>query len=108
MSESYYDTSYPPSLWAPPPPPPTPAVLTSLNPNTAPISTPMGSIQVNGTGFVSGDTVRVGGTAQATTFVSATQLTFNYNTPATAQTVQVTVSGVNGLSNALPFTVTAT
>lgn len=101
MSTDYYDQSYPPSLWQG-----TAPTVGGINPTTAVISTPI-TLTVNGTGFVSGDTVLTGGTVRPTTFVSATQLTATWTTPATAQTVQVSVRSTAGDSNARPFTVTA-
>lgn len=94
----------------PPPPPPAPATLTSLAPNTASAGSPGFTLAVNGSGFVSGATVRWNTAARTTSFVSATQLSAQI--PATdvaaAGTANVTVVNPNAAaSNALPFTITA-
>ncbi|HSV82249.1 MAG TPA: galactose oxidase-like domain-containing protein [Ramlibacter sp.] len=95
---------------APPPPPPAPATLTSLAPNAAPAGSPGFTLAVNGSGFVSGATVRWNTAARTTTFVSATQLSAQIPATdvATAGTANVTVVNPNAaVSNALPFTITA-
>lgn len=97
----YYDTSYPPSLWAPVVP-----AITTIAPTTGVTATPV-SLTVNGSGFVNPSTVKMGAVSLATTFVSATRLTATGTLPA-AGTVQVTVVNANGTSNQKPFTVTAT
>jgi hypothetical protein len=94
----------------PPPPPPAPATLTSLAPNTASAGSPGFTLSVNGSGFVSGATVRWNTAARTTSFVSASQLSAQI--PATdvaaAGTANVTVVNPNAAaSNALPFTITA-
>lgn len=98
----YYDTSYPPSLWAP-----TPPTLASLNPNTGVTGTSL-SLTVTGTKFTADSVVKFGATSLATTFVSPTQLTATMAALPAAGTVQVTVTNTEGTSNARPFTVTAT
>jgi hypothetical protein len=94
----------------PPPPPPAPATLTSLVPNTTSAGSPGFTLAVNGSGFVSGATVRWNAVARTTTFVNATQL--NAQIPASdvsaAGTANVTVVNPNAAaSNALPFTISA-
>ena len=92
--------------------PGTPPAITSLSASTtSAASTPYCSSQgftltVNGTNFTSDAVVNWNGTAQTTTFVSATQLTASI--PATAAafpgTAGVTVRNSIGASNSLPFT----
>jgi trimeric autotransporter adhesin len=92
--------------------PGTPPAITSLSASTtSAASTPYCSSQgfiltVNGTNFTSDAVVNWNGTAQTTTFMSATQLTASI--PATAAafpgTAGVTVRNSIGASNSLPFT----
>ncbi|MEK7832797.1 MAG: PKD domain-containing protein, partial [Acidobacteriota bacterium] len=88
---------------------PVPA-LTSISPNNALVGSGSFSLTVNGSGFVPSSSVRWGGAARTTTFVSNTQLAASI--PASdlgsAGTVNVTVfnpAPVGGTSNALTFTV---
>jgi len=83
-------------------------VIGTIAPTTALINTTI-TITVNGTGFRNGDSIVTDANSQPTTFVSSTQLTCSYTTPATAQTVNVRVRNVDGdFSNGSPLTVTAT
>jgi hypothetical protein len=94
---------------APPPPVPAPATLTSLSPNSASAGGPAFTLNVNGTDFLSGATVRWNGANRTTTFVSSTQLSAAVPATdiATAGTVQVTALNPGAsVSNALPFTIT--
>lgn len=87
------------------PPPPDPQI-TSLSPNTAVTGTST-IVTVNGANFDADAQVEVNGTAQATTYVSAIQLTTSY-TPASVGTVQFSVRnvGTTAESNNMVFTVT--
>ncbi|HZO56537.1 MAG TPA: IPT/TIG domain-containing protein [Bryobacteraceae bacterium] len=71
---------------------PAPAI-SSLSPSSAVAGAPAFTLTVSGSNFVSGSTVQWGGTALATTFVSATQLTAAVpaNLVAAAGSVNVTV-----------------
>jgi hypothetical protein len=94
---------------APPPPAPAPATLTSLSPSSASAGGPAFTLNVNGTDFVSGATVRWNGANRTTTFVSSTQLSAAIPATdiATAGTAQVTALNPGAsVSNALPFTIT--
>jgi hypothetical protein len=91
-------------------PPPPAATLTGLSPSSAAAGAPGFTLTVNGTGFVSGASVRWNGAARATTFVNSAQLTaaIPASDIAAAGTAQVTVVNPGAVaSNALPFTVTA-
>jgi len=88
--------------------PPPAATLTSLQPSSAAAGGPGFVLTVNGTGFVSGAVVRWNGSALATSFVSATQLT----TPvpasliATAGSASITVVNAGAAaSSAAIFTI---
>lgn len=95
------------------PPSGTPPAISSLSASTtSAASTPYCSAQgftltVNGTNFTSDAIVNWNGTAQATTFVSATQLTAAIPPAqvAFATPVAVTVTNSVGASGALPFTI---
>lgn len=104
MSVTYYDESYPPSLWAPPAPP-APPVLAATVPSTGVVSTSV-TLNVTGTGFDASCKVHVNGTEWPTTYVDATHLTATGTLPATAGTVPITVVGPGGESGARNFTVT--
>jgi len=102
---TYYDTSYPPSLWGggtgPDP------SITSIAPTGAVAGSGPVTITVTGTNFVSGSVVEVDQSARPTTFVSATSLTATYD-PLVAGAKVVTVRNPNEEeSNNTPFTVTA-
>lgn len=96
----YYDTSYPPSLWAPVVPP----ALTTITPATGVTGAGV-TITATGTGFTPGSKIRFGATELTTTYVSATELTATGTLPA-PNTYSVTVSDPNGISNGRPFIVT--
>jgi hypothetical protein len=68
--------------------------LTSISPTSAIAGGAAFTLTLNGTGFVSGSTVKFGATAPAATFVSSTQLTAAITAPdiATAGVVNVTVT----------------
>jgi IPT/TIG domain len=82
--------------------------ITTVSPRSAIAGTAGLTLTVNGTNFVSGSTVSFNGNAQATTFVSATQLTAAIlaSDVATAGIFKVTVTNPGGgASNAASFTV---
>jgi hypothetical protein len=84
--------------------------LTALSSTSATAGGPAFTLTVTGTNFVSGSTVRWNGSARATTFVSATQLTAGITTAdiATGGSVPVTVftpTPGGGTSAALTFSV---
>jgi hypothetical protein len=93
------------------PPNPVPA-LTSIAPAEATAGAAALTLTVNGTGFISASTINWNGSALATTYVSATQLTVTV--PAsdigTAGTAQITVTNPapgGGTSSAQTFTINA-
>jgi uncharacterized protein (TIGR03437 family) len=91
--------------------PPPAATITSLLPSSAPAGGPGFVLTVNGTGFLSGAAVRWSGSALATTFVSATQLTAQVPASliAAAGTASITVLNPGAAaSNALMFNVGST
>lgn len=104
MTDTYYDQSYPPSLWAPAPPPA--PVLTGINPTTG-VSGASVALTVTGANFTPSSVVKFGTTSLATTHVSSSQLTANTGTLPAASTVQVSVSDPNGTSGTRPFVITA-
>jgi hypothetical protein len=88
---------------------PPPATLTSLSPSSAAAGGPAFTLTVNGSGFVSGATVRWNGADRTTVFINSGQLTAEIPASdiAAAGTAQVTVVNPGAAaSNALPFTVT--
>ncbi len=87
---------------------PAPPAISGLSPNSATAAGPKFTLTVNGIGFVSGSNVQWNGSAVATTYVSATQLTATI--PATliasAGGASVTVLNIStGTSNAVTFVV---
>jgi hypothetical protein len=103
------EVSYTPPVTTPPPTPePAPAPAPTLSSVSPAVGTTAGgtTITITGTSFVSGATVRVGGTsATGVTFVSATQL--RANTPAGTpgpKSVQVTNPDSQSASRANAFT----
>ncbi len=88
---------------------PPPATLTGLSPSSAVAGGPAFALTVNGSGFVSGASVRWNGAARTTTFVSSGQLTAAIPASDIAAVGQALVTAVNPgtvASNALSFTVT--
>jgi hypothetical protein len=84
--------------------------LTTLAPSSTTAGSSAFAMTVNGSGFVSGSIVNFGGTARATTYVSATQLTAAILAAdvASAGTPSVTVTNPTpggGTSNGVTFTV---
>lgn len=104
MVASYYDTSYPPSLWAGPPPAP---VLASIAPTTGVAGATNVTITATGLNFTATSVVRWNATPLVTTFVSPTQLTAVVPTLPAAGTYQVSVTDSTGTSANRTFTVTA-
>ena len=83
--------------------------ITSLSPNTAVAGSANLTVTINGTQFVTGAAVKVNGTSQAATFVSATQLTTTLTTAQLSTVGTLTLVVVNldgGISNTAAFTVT--
>ncbi|MFI1963269.1 beta strand repeat-containing protein [Streptomyces pathocidini] len=76
-------------------------VLTSLVPNSGP-AVGGNVITINGSGFTGATQVLFGGTPAAFTIISPTQI--QATAPAGSGTVNVTVVGPGGTSNALPYT----
>ena len=90
---------------------PTPTI-NAISPTTTTAGSAAFTLTINGTNFVAASTVNFGGTAPATTFVSATQLTAAIPAAAIASTgtPAVTVSNPapgGGTSNAMNFTITS-
>jgi hypothetical protein len=83
-------------------------VLTSLTPNSLASGGTPATIDVLGSGFDSSSTIMADGTARATFFLDATHLQYTArpDLATSASTVQITVQGNSGTSNALPFTYT--
>jgi hypothetical protein len=87
-----------------------PATLSSLSPSGATAGGPAFTLKVNGTGFLSGSTVRWNGANRTTTFVNSSQLSAAIPATdiATAGTAQITaLNPGTSASNALPFTITS-
>jgi uncharacterized protein (TIGR03437 family) len=86
-----------------------PPVISSLNPASVPAGGAAFTLKVSGANFVNDAVVRWNGTALPTSFVGSTELSATVPASLIAQaaaaTVSVTTSG--GLSNPLPFNVTA-
>jgi hypothetical protein len=92
------------------PPPPPPPTLISLAPNTAVCLSPDVTVTAAGTDFAATTEILVDGVAQATTFVSATEVTYvaTSSQQATALTVTVTVrNGATAGVGSVPFEFTA-
>ena len=105
---TYYDESYPPSIYAPPVPPVPDPTIVSLAPSTAVEGSGSTVITVTGTNFQADSVVEADQAALPTTFVSATSLTATY-VVGTEGTVRFTVrNGGSGgeESNGSDFTVT--
>jgi uncharacterized repeat protein (TIGR01451 family) len=87
-------------------------VLDTLNPDTAVAGRPSLSLTANGSGFVANSTVEWNGSPLATTFFSNNQLTAVIPaallaTPGLASVTVVNPEPGGGMSNSLPFTITA-
>ena len=105
----YFDQSYPPSLWGGGGGPggPDDPTISSLVPATGSAAAGPITVHVHGTRYEAGSVVEIDQAAQATTFVSATELTVSYD-PAAAGTVLFTVRNPNDEeSNSSPFVVAA-
>ena len=99
------------SLNNPPPPGsnPTPTI-TTISPNSSAAGGAAFTLTITGTNFVAASTVNFGGTAPATRFVSATQLTAAISSAAIASagTAAVTVTNPGGqTSSGINFTITS-
>ena len=87
-----------------------PPTLSALSPTSVTAGAAAFTLTVDGSGFVSGATVKWSGTAKTTTYVSATRLTASISASdiATAGTAQIVASNPgSGDSNALTFTINA-
>ena len=73
--------------------------VTSVSPTSVMAGSGSLTLTVNGTGFTSGTTVEVGGIADQTTYVSATQLTATVSAAQLATGGQLSVIVVNGSSS---------
>src|SRR5271163_2862486 len=90
---------------------PTPTI-TSISPNSTVAGSAAFTLTINGTNFVAASMVKFGGSALATTFVNATQLTAAIPAASIASTGTPAVTVTNpapggGTSNAINFTVTS-
>jgi subtilase family serine protease len=74
---------------------PVPAI-TTLSPSTASYNGPTYNLTVNGTGFISGSTVKWNGTSLPTTYVSATQVTASVNASFLKFIQTATITVTNG------------
>jgi hypothetical protein len=82
-------------------------VLTSLTPSSLPAGSTPATVDVIGTGFDASSTIDADGQPRATFYLDATHLEYTARPDLTGPaTVQITVQGPNGASNALPFTYT--
>jgi len=91
------------TITAPPP------AITGLSPSTIPANGPSFTLTVNGSGFVSNSIVGWNGTALATTFVSASQLTASVAASLIASPGSATIAVTNSgkTSNNAAFTIAA-
>jgi hypothetical protein len=71
---TYYDESYPPSIWQTPTTPPQTSTVVSVAPPTADIADAPLALVITGTGFVDGAVVVMTSTDVATTYVNDTTL----------------------------------
>lgn len=85
--------------------PAAPPVISTLAPASISAAAGPTTITVTGTGFTAASVVHEGAATKATTFVSATQLTYSSD-PATAGNLDVTVH--NGAQASAPSTLTVT
>jgi IPT/TIG domain len=85
---------------------PAPPTITSLAPASISAAAGPTTITVHGTGFTASSAVHEGATPKATTFVSATQLTYSSD-PAVAGNLTVTVHNGTAASAGSTLTVTA-
>ena len=99
MTSTYYEESYPTTLWAP-------ADLGSLNPISVVVNTPT-PVTITGTGFTPSSRVMVDGDIYPTQYISPTQLRFIAQGDSVGtQNVSVLNGGTN--SDTLILGVTAT
>lgn len=80
-------------------PPVTAPTVTSINPTTVTAGSAPLTLTINGTGFLSTTTVQVGGVADATTFVSGTQVTATVAAPQLQNTGPLSVVAFNGAAS---------
>lgn len=101
---SYYDTSYPPSLWTIPPPPIPTAI--SLNPASMVVGGGLQPVVVTGTNFTINSVINIDGAPVSTVFTSPTQIYTDYD-PTTVGIYSVTVVDGSNTTSALSMAVTA-
>jgi trimeric autotransporter adhesin len=77
-------------------PPPVTLSITSISPTSVTAGTNGFTLTVNGSGFVSSSVVQVDGTAETTTYVSASQLTATVPASQIAKGAQLAVAVTNG------------
>ncbi|MGD0548908.1 MAG: IPT/TIG domain-containing protein, partial [Terracidiphilus sp.] len=70
--------------------------MTSITPATAPAGAASLTLTVNGSGFLSSTTIQVGGVADATTYVSSTEMTAIVGPSQLASGAQLSVIALNG------------
>jgi len=81
------------------PPPASSPTVSSISPTTVPAGSGSLSLTVNGTGFVKTTTIQVGSVADATTYVSSTQVTATVTTAQLASGSQLSVVAFNGTAS---------
>jgi hypothetical protein len=88
--------------------PPAPPVVTALEPDTVVLSAPSFTLHVVGTGFAPDAVIVFNGSDEATTVVSATEVTTGVNMDTATVAIALPVAVRNGdvVSNALDFTFT--
>ena len=82
----------------------TPAII-SISPTSVTAGSNALTLTISGTGFVSSSVVQVGGTAEATTYVSATQLTATVPASQISNGAELAVTVVNGTTGSSGTTV---
>jgi len=103
---TYYDESYPPSLWGGGPTPLPDPHIDSIDPVSGVVGVAV-TVTITGTNFVPGSVVEADQAALPTVYVNATTLTVS-GTPLTPGTATLTVRNPNDEeSNGVVFTVTA-
>lgn len=82
--------------------------LTSIAPNTLPAGSPPTTVDLYGTGFDNTCNINVNGSSRASFFIDDTHLQYTArpDLQTTPATVQVSVTGLAGTSNTLPFSFT--
>jgi outer membrane protein assembly factor BamB len=94
----------PPPVTAPPPPPAAPPTLSALSPTSATAGGGPFTLTATGTNFNAQSVVQWGGSARATTFVSATQITAAIPAADVAAASNAAVTVANGAAVSSPIT----